>query len=83
MRENNALTLLEYLYDQLDRLATVDLLDSEKVDAACRVNKAVNDTSRSIVGIADLSIRAMGAQPTVDRRNLLTGFFDDSGEGSR
>ena len=73
------MTLLGYLYDQLDMLAGIDLADQEKVDAACRVNKAVNDTSRSIVGVADLSIRAMGLQSTVGRRNLLTGFFNDAG----
>ena len=80
MRGNGVVTLLEYLYDQLDMLATIDLADDAKVDAACRVNKAVNDTSRSIVGIADLSMRAMTASPTLGRRNLLSEFFDDKGE---
>lgn len=77
MRENSAVTLLGYLYDQLDMLATIDISDGEKVDAACRINKAVNDTSRSIVGIADLTIRAMQQTPTLDRRKMLVGFFEE------
>lgn len=77
MQEKSALTLLEYLYDQLGMLSTLDLGDAEKVDAACRVNKAVNDTSRSILGVADMSIKAMGSTPTLGRRNLLKDFFED------
>ena len=80
MRENSAMTLLEYLYDQLHMLSTIDLADDAKVDAACKVNRAVNDTSKSILGVAGLSIQAMGATPTLGRRNLLTGFFDDAGD---
>ena len=80
MREKSAVTLLEYLYDQLDMLSTLDLSDDARVDAACRVNKAVNDTGRSILGVADLSIKAMGSAPTVGRRNLLIGFFKDAGD---
>ena len=79
MQDNSAMTLLGYLYDQIDMLSTLDLSDSDKVDAACRVNKAVNDTSRSILGVADLSIRAMGSAPSLGRLSLISGFFNDGG----
>ena len=75
---NNIVALLGYLYDQLDVLANIDYSDDAKVDAACRVNKAVNDTSRSILSVADLSIRAMMSSPTLGRRALLSEFFDDA-----
>lgn len=77
MRENSAMMLLDYLYDQLDMLGSLDMGDTEGVASACSVNRAVNDTARSILAVADLSIRAMGATPTLGRRNLLAGFFEE------
>lgn len=79
MRDNSAVTLLGFLYDQLDMLATIDLSDESKVDAACRVNKAVNDTSRSIVGIADLSMRAWNLKPGTVSGDVVRGFFEGRG----
>ena len=76
-QERGAMTLLEYLYDQLDMLATVDLKDEARVDAACKVSKAVNDTAGTIMGMVELSVRAVGAVPTMGNREMVAGFFSE------
>jgi len=82
MREQarpSAVTLFEYLYDQLDALATIDLSDAEKVDAACKVNRAVNDTAKSILGMVDMSLRAYDTRPGTVSSDMVRGFFEETG----
>lgn len=79
MKDNSAKGLLEYLYGQLEILGSIDTADTEKVDSACKLNKAVNDTGRTILAVADLSMRAIASTPTLGRRNLLSSFFEDAG----
>ena len=75
------MTLFEYLYDQLDALATIDLSDADKVDAACKVNRAVNDTAKSILGMVDMSLRAYDARPGTVSSDMVRGFFDAGAVG--
>ena len=72
-----AVALFEYLYDQLDALATIDLSDGEKVDAACKVNRAVNDTARSVMNMVELSLSAFNARPGTVSSDVVRGFFED------
>lgn len=75
MRNVSATSLLEYLYDQLDMLATVDLTDEVKVEGACAVNRAVNATAKSIVSVAELSLRAYDSKPDTCPADTVRGFF--------
>ena len=79
MRENNATSLLEYLYDQLDMLSTVDLTDEAKVEGACMVNRAVNATAKSIVNDAELSLKAYASRPGTCSPQVVRGFFEGDG----
>ena len=82
MHENGAVKLLEHLYDQLDALTTIDLSDAEKVDSACKVNRAVNDTAKSILGMVEMSLRAFDARPGTVSSDVVRGFFEEGrGEG--
>ena len=78
MRENNMTALLEYLYDQMDMLSTVDVTDADKVDGACKLNRAVNDTAKSILGIADLSLRAYNGNPGTVSGHVFRGLFEEA-----
>ena len=75
--QKGALALFEYLYDQLDMLATLDLTDCDKVESACKVNRAVNDTAKSILGMMDMSLKAYDTKPGTVSSDVVRGFFEE------
>lgn len=77
--EGTAMILAGYLFARLDALSKVDVSDAGKVDAECQITKAVNDTAKNIIDLANASTRAAMLQSNVTGRIDLPRFFLEEG----
>ena len=75
-----ATVLASHLFGRLDALAAVDRSDDRAVEVECNITKAVNDTAKNIINLANACTHAAmlnsGQTGSVD----VPAFFLEGGE---
>lgn len=77
---NDASLLADYLFGRLFALANVDVSDIEAVNAECAITKAVNDTAKNLIDLADASTKAAMLRSNVTGRTEVPAFFLGEGD---
>ena len=80
---NDASLLADYLFGRLFALANVDVSDAEAVNVECAITKAVNDTAKNLIDLADASTRAAMLRSNVTGRTEVPTFFLEHGDDDR
>lgn len=76
-----AAVLADYLFGRLAALDALDTSDSEAVAAECEVTRAVNDTAKNLIALAEASTKAAMLRSNVTGRMDVPAFFLQEGEG--
>lgn len=71
----DASALAGYLFARLDALAAVDPSDAAAVDVECAITKAVNDTAKNIINLANACTNAAMLRSNLTGSVDVPGFF--------
>ena len=74
-----AALLARHLFDRLDALREVDRSDERAVQVECVITKAVNDTAKNIVNLANACTNAAMLSSNVTGRMDVPAFFLEDG----